>query len=257
MAKANKQQAQKFKEEGNKLFAADKFAESLTWYVKAIQADPTDHVLHSNRSAAHLGNKEYDKALEAAEQCIKLNGKWAKGYYRKALALISLNRNQDALATLTKGLSIEPGNADLKLKLEELKKKGKPQGMEAKAEGNAHFKESRYDHAIEMYTIALETVQDSQERATIHSNRAACYYQLRSFEEVVIDSTETLKIDSKHEKSLLRRGLAYEALEKQKLALEDLQQLLSINSDASVAQQAVSRIKISLAMYEKKTGKKS
>jgi len=53
MSKA-KQQAQEYKEKGNKSFAADKFAESITWYTKAIQSDPTDHVLYSNRSAAYL-----------------------------------------------------------------------------------------------------------------------------------------------------------------------------------------------------------
>lgn len=255
MAKPNKKLAQEHKEKGNKLFAEEKFSESIVWYQKAIDADPTDHVLHSNKSAAHVGNKELDKALAAADQCIKLNAKWAKGYYRRAVALMALNRNQDAIDTLNKGLSVEPGNADLKTKLEEAKKKGKPQGLDAKAEGNAHFKESRYDKAIESYTIALETIVEEKEKSTIYSNRAACHYQLRSYDEVVADCNESLTLVSTNVKSLLRRGLAYEALEKSKLALQDLQQVLSLEPNTAVAQQAISRIKAAQARFEQRGGK--
>jgi stress-induced-phosphoprotein 1 len=52
MSKA-KQQAQEYKEKGNKAFTAEKYADSITWYTKAIQSDPNDHVLYSNRSAAY------------------------------------------------------------------------------------------------------------------------------------------------------------------------------------------------------------
>jgi len=255
MAKVNKKLAQEHKEKGNQFFTAEKYSESITWYVKAIEADPTDHVLHSNRSAAHAGNKEFDKALAAADQCIKLNPKWAKGYYRKAIALLALNRNDEAIATINKGLSHDPGNADLKTKLEEAKKKTKPQGLDAKAEGNTHFKESRYELAIESYSRALETVTDEKEKSTIYSNRAACYYQLRSYDEVVRDCTESLTLVSTNVKSLLRRGLAYESLEKQKLALQDLQQVLALEPNTAVAVQAVNRIKAAQTHYEQKKGK--
>lgn len=252
MSKQNKQIAQEHKEKGNKLFAAGQYSESLTWYIKAIQADPTDHVLHSNRSAAHHGNKEYDKAVEAADQCIKINAKWPKGYYRKAVALMSLNRYDDAIATLKKGLSYDASNADLQNKLKEAQNKSKPQGLDAKAEGNAHFKESRYEKAIEAYTRALETIAEDSEKSIIFSNRAACYYQLRSYEEVVRDSTESLKLVPTNAKSLLRRGLAYESLEKQKLALEDLQQVLALEPNTAVAAQAINRIKAALARFEQR-----
>jgi len=255
MAKPNKKLAQEHKEKGNQFFSQDKFAESLVWYNKAIDADPTDHVLHSNKSAAHAGAKEFDKALASADQCIKLNSKWPKGYYRKAVALMGLNRNEEAIAVLNKGLTQDPANTDLKTKLEEAKKKGKPQGLDAKAEGNAHFKESRYELAIESYTRAIETITDDKEKSTIYSNRAACYYQLRSHDDVVRDCTESLTLVETNVKSLLRRGLAYEALEKQKLALQDLQQVLILEPNTAVAQQAISRIKAAQSRFEQRAGK--
>ena len=43
--------------------------------------------LCSNRSAALLQLKKSGKALEDAEQCIKLRPDWDKGFYRRGLAL--------------------------------------------------------------------------------------------------------------------------------------------------------------------------
>ena len=70
MSKQNKQLAQEHKEKGNKFFASGQYSESLTWYIKAIQADPTDHVLHSNRSAAYPrdGDRERGEGKEERGQ---------------------------------------------------------------------------------------------------------------------------------------------------------------------------------------------
>jgi stress-induced-phosphoprotein 1 len=57
MAKPNKKLAQEHKEKGNQFFAQEKYSESIVWYSKAIDADPTDHVLHSNKSAAYLNEE--------------------------------------------------------------------------------------------------------------------------------------------------------------------------------------------------------
>lgn len=256
-----KQLAQEHKEKGNKAFQSEKYAESISWYTQAIQADPTDHVLYSNRSAAYIGSKEFAKALADADKCISIKSNWGKGYYRKAATLLQLNRTSEAVDVLNKGLTQEPNNADILKKLEEAKLinkksggKTKAVGLDAKAEGNAHFKESRYEQAISSYAVALETIEDVNERATLFSNKAACYYQLRAYDEVVADATESLTLVPNFTKSLLRRGLAYESLEKSKLALIDLQQVTQQEPGtplAATASAAVHRIKQAQARFER------
>jgi tetratricopeptide (TPR) repeat protein len=56
-------------------------------YTKAIKLDPTNAVLLSNRSAALLKLKKVTKALEDAEECIRISPDWEKGYFRKAAVL--------------------------------------------------------------------------------------------------------------------------------------------------------------------------
>jgi len=55
-------------------------------YSKAIELNPTDHVLYSNRSGGYASKEEYDKALEDASKCVEIKPDWAKGYQRKGLA---------------------------------------------------------------------------------------------------------------------------------------------------------------------------
>lgn len=96
--------ADALKAEGNKLFAEKKFAESmqvprkhrlvshvLTEYSEkfsqAIELDPTNHVLYSNRSGAYASLKDWTKALEDANKVTEIKPDWAKGWGRKGTAL--------------------------------------------------------------------------------------------------------------------------------------------------------------------------
>lgn len=55
-------------------------------FTQAIEVDPENHTLYSNRSAAYSAQKEYQKALEDAEKTIAIKPEWAKGQVRKAAA---------------------------------------------------------------------------------------------------------------------------------------------------------------------------
>lgn len=65
------EQAIEFKNKGNEAFKAQRYAEAIEYFSKAIQCNPNDHVFYSNRSGAYLNNKQYQEALDDAETCIK------------------------------------------------------------------------------------------------------------------------------------------------------------------------------------------
>ena len=64
---------------GNAAFAAGEFAKAVKQFTMAIRMDKTNHVLFSNRSAAHAGLGKYEDALADAERCVRMSPKWGKG----------------------------------------------------------------------------------------------------------------------------------------------------------------------------------
>eukprot|EP00298_Acanthocystis_sp_HF-20_P030166 c9245_g1_i1.p1 GENE.c9245_g1_i1~~c9245_g1_i1.p1 ORF type:complete len:311 (+),score=113.75 c9245_g1_i1:69-1001(+) len=113
--------AEQEKETGNKFFQNQDYFKAAACYTKAIKLDPSNHVLYSNRAAAFLKmeNPKDVKALADADKCIELSANWAKGHFRRAQALVSLNRFDEAKDEVKKCMTLDPemkkdGNALLK-----------------------------------------------------------------------------------------------------------------------------------------------
>ena len=60
--------ADALKEEGNKAFQAKDYDKAIELFSKALELDPNNFVLWSNRSAAKAGKRQWQAALEDAEQ---------------------------------------------------------------------------------------------------------------------------------------------------------------------------------------------
>lgn len=113
--------ALEWKTKGNAALSAGNNSEAIDCYSQAIELDNTQHVFYSNRSAAYLSNKETEKALEDAENCIKLKSDWSKGYARKGAALHSMQKYGEALEAYEAGLAIDKNNAGCLNGIQEVK----------------------------------------------------------------------------------------------------------------------------------------
>ena len=107
-------EVEELKRQGNAAFASGSFKEAIVKFEEAIRADPNNHVLYSNRSAAYASLKDWSRALEDAEKTIQLQPDWSKGYGRKGAALLGLGNAEEALQAYQRGLELEPENAQLK-----------------------------------------------------------------------------------------------------------------------------------------------
>lgn len=58
------------KDQGNKAFAAKDWDKAIELFSKGLDLDPNNHVLWSNRSAAKAAKKDWEGALDDAEQVI-------------------------------------------------------------------------------------------------------------------------------------------------------------------------------------------
>ncbi|KIW87057.1 uncharacterized protein Z519_12354 [Cladophialophora bantiana CBS 173.52] len=110
--------ADALKAEGNKAFAAKDFTTAIEKFSQAIELDPTNHVLYSNRSGAYASIKEYTKALEDANKTTELKPDWAKGWGRKGAAQHGLGDLVGAKDAFEEALKLEPSNAQARQGLE-------------------------------------------------------------------------------------------------------------------------------------------
>ncbi|XP_050503121.1 tetratricopeptide repeat protein 28 isoform X2 [Diabrotica virgifera virgifera] len=89
------------------------FATAVALYTDALQLDPTNHILYSNRSAAKLKQGLFAQALQDAITARDLCPTWPKAYYRQGVALQCLGRHGDALAAFSQGLAQDPTSQQL------------------------------------------------------------------------------------------------------------------------------------------------
>jgi stress-induced-phosphoprotein 1 len=93
------------------IFPSEKFSQ-------AIELNPANHVLYSNRSGAYASLRQFDKALEDANKTTELKPDWAKGWGRKGAALHGQGDLVGAKDAYDEALNLEPTNAQAKSGLE-------------------------------------------------------------------------------------------------------------------------------------------
>ncbi|TVU45708.1 hypothetical protein EJB05_05204, partial [Eragrostis curvula] len=110
---SNKDRKAQLKSQGGKAVEEKDYTSALKFYSEAINMGPADAVLYSNRSLCYLKMEQAQDALRDANACIRLRPEWAKGYYRKGAALMSLKEYKQACDAFMAGFKKDPTNEDL------------------------------------------------------------------------------------------------------------------------------------------------
>lgn len=89
--------ADEYKQQGNAAFTAKDYDKAIELFTKAIEVSETpNHVLYSNRSACYTSLKKFSDALNDANECVKINPSWSKGYNRLGAAHLGLGDLDEA-----------------------------------------------------------------------------------------------------------------------------------------------------------------
>ncbi|KAM6151583.1 LOW QUALITY PROTEIN: LON peptidase N-terminal domain and RING finger protein 3 [Rhynchocyon petersi] len=89
--------ASELRQEGNRLYRKRKLEAALLKYNEAIELVPNDHLLYSSRSQIYFTLDCHEDALHDAEIACELRPKGFKPHFRKAQALASLGKVEEAL----------------------------------------------------------------------------------------------------------------------------------------------------------------
>ena len=117
-------QRDQFKSAADAHFRSKSYAAAISSYQSALELDPTNYILLSNKSAAHLANGEKSKALHDARKCVENAPKdWVKGYTRLAAAMASLGRYGEAIKVYSSVFEYDAENAVAKRGIEDCRSK--------------------------------------------------------------------------------------------------------------------------------------
>ena len=204
--------SQSAKELGNAYLKEGIVDEAIRMYTVAIDCDPQNHLLYSNRSAAYQKKLQWNQALKDAEACLRACATFAKGYVHLGRAQVQLKLWNDATATVARAQSILESH-ELTLITPQLNeivtaaKKGK-EGLvggaaatssshtassnasraEAfKERGNACYRNEQYQDAVRMYSQAIAAFPSN---GVYYGNRAAAWMMLKEFKRAIADCTE-------------------------------------------------------------------
>ena len=141
----------------------------------------------------------------------------------------------------------------------------KNKAVKFKTEGNQEFKDEDYTNSITSYTNGLDIcpLAETDDRSILFGNRAAAHIQLGNKTNAIDDCTESLKLNGKYLKVLIRydeicwllkfsfyyffilfyrRAKLYEETDKLDESLEDYKQILEIDSSYTDAKAALVRL---------------
>ncbi|KAG6444949.1 stress-induced-phosphoprotein 1 [Manduca sexta] len=104
---------EELKNKGNECVKDEKFIEAVLHYTQAIKMDPNNYVLYSNRSFAFLKLDQHYLSLQDANETVRLQPNWAKGYFRRAEVEAASELYDEAIISYTRALQLEPHNVKL------------------------------------------------------------------------------------------------------------------------------------------------
>ncbi|PIN26606.1 26S proteasome regulatory complex, subunit PSMD10 [Handroanthus impetiginosus] len=108
-----KEKAAEAKARGDDAFRRKDFMTAVDAYTQAIDFDPTDATLFSNRSLCWIRLGQAEHALVDAKECKALRPDWPKAYYREGAALRLLQKFEEAANAFYEGVTLNPENMEL------------------------------------------------------------------------------------------------------------------------------------------------
>lgn len=119
-----KDQAEKYKEQGNEAFKNNKWDEAIEKYTEAIKIAESDSrelsVYLKNRAAAYLKLEKYEKALKDCDASLAIVSTDPKALFRRSQALEQLERFEEAYRDARQVLLVDPSNKAIQSTLERL-----------------------------------------------------------------------------------------------------------------------------------------
>ena len=204
------------KDIGNNCLKEGDIDGAIAQYSTAIRLDGSSHIYYSNRSAAYQSKKQWKEAAADAEEVVRRNEQFPKGYLHWARSLIQLQRYKEALTVVEKAkvelakcgelAGVQAQLAEISGQISAGLSGGTAGGRRMpdandsvraeafKKKGNESYKEGGYQDAVRFYSQAIAAMPGD---GSYYGNRAASWIMMKEFKRASEDCVEGLKLEQK------------------------------------------------------------
>jgi serine/threonine protein kinase len=182
--------------EGDTFRDRKQYEEALKAYEEAIRLDPTYASVHNDKGNALYFLKRYKEALKAYEEAIRLDPTCAFYHSNRGTALYILKRYKEALKAYEEASRLDPTDA-----------------FYHSGRGHALYDLKRYEEALKAYEEASRL---NPTYAFYYSNRGHALYDLKRYEEALKAYEEAIRLDPTD-------ALAHNGKDRTLVALKDSQ----------------------------------
>ncbi|KIM22049.1 hypothetical protein M408DRAFT_29056 [Serendipita vermifera MAFF 305830] len=123
--KTKKKAAESLKDKGNEAMKTKKYKTAIDFYSEALEIDPENPVLLSNRAAAYISIQEYQLACDDAQAAVDADPTFTKAWGRLGLAKLELGDIKGSMEAYKQGIDSDStgGSAIMKQGYENARKK--------------------------------------------------------------------------------------------------------------------------------------
>ena len=243
--------------EGYALAESGKYQDAISFYNKAIDADPKHAAAYSvrgwayyrirdyqsalkdnnraldlkpnvpsalaNRSWTLWGMRQYDKALVDANRAIELAPDYARAYLTRAVIYLYMENNVNAIEDFNKAIELYP----------------KPNVVAYLNRGAAYRNIGRYEETFKDYEKSIEIDPTNPD---VYSSRGHANFLLKKYDDALRDINKALELNQNPVTALYdpalalyRRGLVYNQLKDYEKAIRDFSKVIEFKKDNAAA----------------------
>jgi len=204
----------------------------------AGKPEPRTAYEYVERGMEHANANEFDCALGACSEAIRLDSRLSTGYACRGGVLGSRGDYFKAIKDFDQALNLQPDNGDFYYSRAqvnerlgntdealddladavELIKSELGRSLAFALRARIFQKQGKLDDAINDYTQAIQLAPDF---AYHHGNRGEIYFEKQQYEKAIADYSDAIRLDEKNPYFHRDRAKAYRALGKEDLAIQD------------------------------------
>ena len=182
---------------------------------EALKIDSDFAGVYIIRGVANDELKQYERAIEDYGKAIALNPDVAETYHNRGIAYAGLKKHERAIEDYGKAITLNPDVAETYY-----------------SRGKAYAGLKKHERAIEDYNKAIEL---NPNYAEAYNNRGNAYVRLNKHERAIEDYNKAIELNPDYAAAYNNRGGAYYGLKKHERAIEDCNKAIELNPDDAAA----------------------